>query len=68
MIDPRFVPGDRVCVDTRPAEHHCRTPFYLRGKTGIVEAIHGRFRDPEKLAYHRSGLPARFLYRVCYPA
>ncbi len=64
MIEPRFAPGDRVQVDTRPAEGHCRTPFYLRGKTGMVEAVRGRFRDPEQLARHRPGLPARFLYRV----
>ncbi len=64
MIEPRFAPGDRVQVDTRPAEGHCRTPFYLRGKTGMVEAVHGRFRDPGQLARHRPGLPMRFLYRV----
>ena len=64
MIEPRFAPGDRVHVDTRPADRHCRTPFYLRGRTGVVEAVHGRFRDPDKLAFHRPGLPMRFLYRV----
>ncbi len=64
MIEPRFATGDRVRVDTRPAKGHCRAPFYLRGRTGVVEAIHGRYRDPEQLAYHRPGLPMRFLYRV----
>ncbi len=64
MIEPRFAPGDRVHVDTRLAERHCRTPFYLRGRTGVVEAVHGRFRDPDRLAFHRPGLPKHYLYRV----
>lgn len=51
-------------VDTRPANHHCRTPYYLRGKAGIVEKVRGRYRDPEKLAYHQPGLPMHYLYCV----
>lgn len=61
---PRFAPGARVRVATRPSLGHCRTPFYLRGQTGTVLAVAGRHRDPEKLGYHRPGLPARYLYRV----
>lgn len=64
MTAPRFAPGDRVVVDTRAADHHCRTPYYLRGQSGVVERVHGQYRDPEKLAYHRPGLPKRYLYRV----
>lgn len=64
MTEPRFAPGDRVVVDTRAANHHCRTPYYLRGKTGVVEKVRGRYRDPEKLAYHQPGLPTRYLYCV----
>jgi len=60
----RFTPGDRVRVAARPVLGHCRTPWYLRGKTGVVAAVHGRFRDPELLAYHKPGLPARVLYKV----
>jgi len=61
---PRFAPGDRVMVAARPVLGHCRTPWYVRGKTGMVIAVHGRFRDPERLAYHRPGLPAQVLYKV----
>lgn len=43
---------------------HCRTPWYLRGKEGVVEIGLGAFRNPEELAYHRDGLPEIELYRV----
>ena len=62
--DARFAPGERVRVAARPVLGHCRTPWYLRGKTGIVAAVHGRFRNPELLAYHKPGLPARVLFKV----
>jgi nitrile hydratase subunit beta len=63
-IASTFAPGDAVRVAARPALGHCRTPWYLRGKTGVVAAVHGAFRNPELLAYHRPGLPARTLYKV----
>jgi len=43
---------------------HCRTPFFLRGKTGVIVGIQGAFHDPEKLAYHKPGLPRQVLYKV----
>jgi len=61
---PRFAPGDRVRIDDRAALGHCRTPKYLRGHTGLVAEVLGSWRDPEQLAYHRPGLPARVLYKV----
>ncbi len=61
---PRFAVGDRVRVDDRPSLGHCRTPMFLRGQTGTVVLVHGAFRDPERLAYHRPGLPALVLYKV----
>ena len=60
----RFSPGEAVRVAERPALGHCRTPWYLRGKTGVVASVQGTFRDPEKLAYHQPGLPRRVLYKV----
>jgi len=60
----RFSPGDAVRVAGREVLGHCRTPWYLRGKTGVIASIHGTFRDPELLAYHRPGLPAQVLYKV----
>ena len=61
---PSFQPGDAVRVDARASLGHCRTPWYLRGKTGVIAEVQGQFRDPERLAYHRSGLPAQVLYKV----
>lgn len=63
-MSARFAPGDRVVVDKRYPRGHCRTPFYIRGKAGVVERICGEFANPEKLAYGRDGLPKRPLYRV----
>jgi|SRR5690349_5604870 nitrile hydratase subunit beta len=60
----RFQPGDPVQVVLRPVLGHCRTPWYVRGKRGVVQSVHGSFRDPERLAYHRPGLPAQVLYKV----
>ena len=52
----------RVKAQERPG--HVRTPAYVRGKLGWVERVHGEFRDPEKLAYGRDGLPRQPLYMV----
>jgi nitrile hydratase len=60
----RFGPGDAVRVADREVAGHCRTPWYLRGKTGVIASVHGTFRDPESLAYHKPGLPAQVLYKV----
>lgn len=60
----RFKVGDSVIVDDRPVVGHCRTPQFVRGHQGIVAEIQGAFRDPERLAYHRPGLPALVLYKV----
>lgn len=61
---PRFAPRQKVRIDTRPASGHCRTPWYLRGKEGVVAEVLGCFRDPERLAYHKPGLPGVYLYKV----
>ena len=60
----KYKPGDPVTVraDT-PLGHH-RTPWYVKGKFGRVEALHGEYRNPESLAYGGSGLPKQPLYRV----
>ncbi len=61
---PRFAVGDAVKIDAKSAIGHCRTPWYVRGKSGVVVEIHGSFRDPVRLAYHRPGLPAQVLYKI----
>ncbi len=49
----KFKAGDRVVVDARDHEGHCRTPTYLRGRTGRVRELIGEFRNPEELAYYK---------------
>ena len=60
----RFQPGDPVQVRVDSPPHHIRTPAYIQGKTGRVEALCGVFLNPESLAYGGSGLPKQPLYRV----
>jgi len=59
-----FEPGDRVRVLPAEKPGHVRTPDYVKGKAGWVEAVVGAFPNPEELAYGLSGLPERPLYRV----
>lgn len=59
-----FRPGDQVRVRRAHPPGHVRTPFYIRGRDGVVESVAGDFADPEELAYGRNGLPKRTLYRV----
>ena len=59
-----FGPGAPVSVRHAFPPGHIRTPFYIRGKSGVVERLCGSFRNPEELAYARSGLPKQPLYRV----
>ena len=60
----RFDIGARVAVRAAYPPGHVRTPFFIRGKTGVVTEILGPYRNPEALAYGRSGDPALPLYRV----
>jgi nitrile hydratase len=59
-----FSAGSKVRVRADEIPGHCRTPGYLRGKPGVVIAVHGQFRNPEKLAYHKPGLPRQPRYKV----
>jgi hypothetical protein len=44
---------ERVRVRSWAPPGHVRTPWYLRGKTGLIERRLGKFRNPEELAYRR---------------
>lgn len=61
---PRFKKGDAVIINNSKPIGHCRTPWYLRGKPGIVTEVQGAFHDPARLAYHKPGWPAQVLYKV----
>ncbi|MSO65493.1 MAG: nitrile hydratase subunit beta [Alphaproteobacteria bacterium] len=58
--------GTRVRVKGGDPPGHIRTPFYLRGKEGVVVGRWGEFRNPEELAFGKPGLPKRPLYLVSF--
>jgi nitrile hydratase len=60
----RFKPGDRVRIRAEDRPGHVRTPSYVKGKTGWVEAVLGEFRNPELLAYGDLQAPKLPLYTV----
>ena len=57
-------PGDRVSVLRVHPPGHRRTPYYVRGKQGVIERACGEFRNPEELGHGFDGLPRKRLYRV----
>ena len=63
-VDARFRPGERVRVLKAAPLGHVRTPWYIRGHTGVIERVCGAFPNPEELAYARPGEPRVPLYRV----
>jgi nitrile hydratase len=63
-MQPKFKPGDKVKIRVDYPPRHIRTPAYIQGKIGWIEAVHGAFRNPESLAYGGDGLPKQFLYLV----
>jgi hypothetical protein len=65
---PRYRVGQRVRVRAAYPPGHVRTPFYCRGRVGVVERVCGAFPNPEELAYNRRGMPAQPLYRVRFSA
>ncbi len=60
----RFQPGDHVRVANLHPPGHRRTPFYIRGKVGVIERACGAFPNPEELGHGFDGLPRKELYRV----
>ncbi len=60
----RYNVGERVAIKRRYPPGHRRTPYYIRGKEGVIERICGAFQNPEELAYGFDGEPKKVLYRV----
>jgi len=63
-LPARFVRGDAVEVRRAYPLGHVRTPWYIRGRRGVIERLCGAYPNPEELAYARSGTPKQPLYRV----
>ncbi|MGB0505352.1 MAG: SH3-like domain-containing protein [Pikeienuella sp.] len=55
--------GAEVTIKRSAPPGHVRTPWYLRGKIGVIERDLGLTGDPETLAYGHAGGSVR-LYRV----
>ena len=64
MTEARFRTGDEVRVRETYPLGHIRTPYYIRGHSGVIERCCGVFGNPEELAQQRSGEPKQPLYRV----
>ncbi|MFV0295977.1 MAG: SH3-like domain-containing protein [Hyphomicrobiaceae bacterium] len=63
-LKPRFPVGTEIRIANHPVTGHCRTPHYLRGRSGVVVGIQGAHPDPVRLAYHKPGLPLEYVYKV----
>jgi nitrile hydratase subunit beta len=62
---PIFNPGDRIRISTRSPIGHYRVPTYVRGKTGVVEAvIEPAAIDNEQEGFGRNAGSRRHYYRV----
>ena len=60
----QFDVGDQVTIRSDEVDHHHRTPWFIKGKPGIVRAISGPFFNPESRAHGGDGVPKRLLYQV----
>lgn len=56
--------GDPVVVRKAYPPGHVRAPFFIRGKSGVIDQIVGRYANPEELAYGRAETGDVMLYRV----
>lgn len=56
--------GDKVRILNIAPPGHVRAPWYLRGKSGVIERDLGLTGDPEALAYDDHGRAQIRLYRV----
>jgi nitrile hydratase len=64
---PKFVVGDKVRARNIHPEGHTRLPRYARGRTGVVERLHGAHVFPDSHA-HGKGEDPRPLYTVRFTA
>ena len=63
-MSARYAVGDRVRVRKAYPPGHVRTPFYIRGKEGVISRLVAEHPNPEERAYGRPGLPVLPVYWV----
>ena len=59
-----YADGTLVRVRIGSPAHHFRTPAYIQGHVGVVDALCGVYPNPESLAHGGDGLPRQPLYRI----
>ena len=62
----RFSIGDRVRVKTENEDGTNRTPFFIRGKKGVVLFSHGPSQNPTALSHGINDAPQIPLYSVSF--
>ena len=65
-MSQRFSGGDRVRVRAAYPPGHVRTPYYTRGKEGVVTGLAAVMANAEALAYGADGKPDIPIYRVSF--
>jgi len=63
--EARFGPGQRVRVKRMHARGHTRCPRYARGAVGVVEAVRGTDRLPDRAVYGEK-VDAEAVYSVAF--
>lgn len=61
----RFAVGDRVRTRNMHPQGHTRLPRYTRGKTGVIELVHGAHVFPDTNA-HAQGEQPQWLYTISF--
>jgi nitrile hydratase subunit beta len=65
---PGFKPGDPIRISVRYPVGHYRVPRYIRGKTGVVEAVIKRaLLNNEEEGFGRNAGSPGYYYRVAIP-
>lgn len=64
MTRSRFAPGDRVLVRKDDPPRHHRTPWYIKGRIGQIDAVYDPWPNPEEMAFGKTDGPRVPVYRV----
>jgi nitrile hydratase beta subunit len=67
FTEPKFAPGTVVRAKQMSPLGHTRIPRYIRGKTGVIDAIHGLYTLPDAKVHGGVDL-YQPVYRVCFEA